>query len=113
MMSSLERCVEVEVLESHYAQLLEAVVNPDVFGTHLVQCGFATSTDISSVVSSVAFSNHQKMTQLLEIVCSRIRTAIPRDSARTLFDKLVLIFANHLDRFDIADALITDYSKSK
>ena len=113
MMSSFERCVEVEALESHYAQLLEAVVNPDVFDRHLIQCGFATFTDISGVVSTLGFSNHQKTRQLLEIVCSRIRTAIPRESARSLFDQLVLILANRLDRVDIADALITTYSKSE
>ena len=112
-MSSLKRCVEVEVLKSHFAQLHEAVVNPDVFGTHLMQCGFATFTDISGIVSTLGYSNHQKMSQLLEIACSRIRTATSKESARNLFNQLVLIFANCLDRVDIADALITTYSKSE
>ena len=113
MMSSQERCVEAEVLQCHYAQLHNAVVDPDFFGTHLVQCGFATQTEILGIVGTLGYSNYQKTTHLLQIVGCRFLSATSRENARNFFNQLVLIFANHLDRVDIAEALITTYSKSE
>ena len=114
MSSSLERCVEAEVLQSHYAQLHFAVmVDPDFFGKHLVQCGFATQTEISGIVGTLGYSNYQKTSLLLQIVGSRFWSATSREGARNLFNQLVLLFANRLIRVDIAEALITTYSKSE
>ena len=111
MMSSLRRCVEAEVLQSYCAELCEAVVNPDVFGQHLVEYQFATLMDVSGIMTTLGFSNYKMTSLLLQIVNSRFRTATSRKDARILFNNFVLIIANHLDRVDIAEQLITSYRK--
>ena len=110
-MSSLERCVEDEVLHSHYAQLKEAINDPELFGSYLVQYEFAPLTPVDGIVNTVGFSNPQKASKLLEIAGSRIRTATSKDDARHFFNQIILIFAHRLNRADIADALIATYSK--
>ena len=111
-MSSLECCVEAEVLQNHHAQLNATVVNPDVFGSYLVQCGFSTQATVGGILNTLGLNNYQKANQLLQIVDSRIRTATSRESARDLFNQIVLIFANQLNRADIAEALVATYSES-
>lgn len=111
MTMSLERCVEMEVLQSHYAHLHYAVVDPEFFGAHLVEYEFATLTEISGITCTLGYSNYQKTSRLLNLIGARFCSA-SRENAMNLFNKFVLIFAEHLKCLDIAEALITTYSKS-
>ena len=55
----------------------------------------------------------KKATKLLEIVDSQFnKTSTRGQSARAFFNKFVLILANKLKRNDIAQSLVTTYSKS-
>ena len=112
-MMSLKRCVEVEVLQSNYAQLHYAVVDPNFLGVHMVEYEFATLTEITGITCTLGYSNSQKTSQLLNIIDARFRSAVSRENATNFFNKLVLIFADHFKRLDIAEALITTYSKSE
>ena len=111
MMSSLQCCVENEVLQRYYAQLNEAINDPVLFGAYLVQYEFAPQATVDGIVNTLGFSNPQKASKLLEIVGTRIRTATSKDDARHFFNQIVLIFAHRLNRADIADALIATCSK--
>ena len=106
----LQRCVEAEALQKHTATLNEVVVNPNQFGALLEENGFATKMTISSRVNTLGYTDYQKVSQLLHIIDSRIRTST-RESAREFFNKLVLIFSNRLGRTDIAEGLVATCSK--
>lgn len=109
---SLQRSVEADVLQKHFADLNTAVTDPDMFGANLVQCGLAAQTTVAGIVSTLGVSNFQKTNKLLQIVDSRLRTTARREHAKDHFDNLVQIVANVLDRVDIANSLVASYSKS-
>ena len=102
------------MLRSHYADLCLAVSdNPDVFGSNLVQYGFAKQTTVTGIVGTLGITNYQKSSKLLEVVDSRFNTSTPGQSAKDFFDCFVLILGNKLGHNDIAQALVATYSKLK
>ena len=93
------------MLQSHYADLSSAVNDDNLyaFGTDLVECKFAEQSKV----------NNKNTTELLEIVDSQFnKTSMRGQSARAFFNDFVLILANKLKRNDIAQSLVTTYSKS-
>lgn len=111
MMASLQRRVEVKVLQSHYAVLSLVIAgNPNAFGNYLVQFDFANALTIRACTDALGLSNSDKAGKLLGLVDSRLETATSKDSARNLFNYLVLIFAK-LNHSDIAQALVDTYSE--
>ena len=101
------------MLQSHYAHLSSAVNdNLDAFGSYLVEYKFAEQSEVAEIVSAQGDSNNEKATKLLEIVDSQFKTSTRGQSARAFFDKFVLILSNKLKRNDIAQSLVTTYSKS-
>ena len=100
------------MLQEHFAILNSAVIDPDVFGVNMVQCGLAAQTTVASIVDPLGFSTYQKANKLLQLLDSRLKTTTPRELAKAHFDKFVLIVANVLNRVDIAESLVASYSKS-
>ena len=99
------------MLQSHYADLSSAVNdNLVAFGSYLVEYKFASQSEATVIVSAQGDTN--KATKLLDIVDSQFKASTRGQSARAFFDKFVLILANKLKRNDIAQSLITIYSKS-
>ena len=95
------------MLQSHYADLSLAVNNDLVaFGSYLVECKFAEQSKVTVIVSN------KDTTKLLEIVDKHFKTSTQGQSARAFFDKFVLILANKMKCIDIAQSLVTTYSKS-
>ena len=106
-----QRCVEAEVLQGSWAKVINAVsTNPVLFGTHLVEEGFTANTTIAGIVNTLGLSDYDKAYRLLSIVDSQLRTST-RDIARAFFCKLIFILANHLGFDDVAEKLVTAYSK--
>ena len=104
--------METEVLQSLSQDLSVAASNSEVFGALLVQYGLATEAHVASVVFTEEYSDYQKNSVLLQIVEAKIKAATSRKSARDLFNKLVLVFAEPLGCIDSAQALMTACSKS-
>ena len=101
------------MLQSHYADLSSAINDKlDAFGSYLVECKFAEQSEVTAIVSAQGDTNNKKATKLLEIVDSRFKTSTQSQSARAFFNKLLLFLANKLKRNDIAQSLVTTYSKS-
>ena len=95
------------MLQSHYARISLAVNdNLVAFGSDLVECKLAEQSEVTVIVSN------KDTTKLLEIVDSHFKTSTSGQSARAFFDKFVLILANKLNCNDIAQSLVTTYSKS-
>ena len=111
-MPSFQRHVELDVLQAHNADLSQVLsIDPDQFGSLLVQYGFATHPTISGIVSTLGVSNYQKATKLLTIVDSRIRTASSREAARNLFNTVVQIVAYPMGQLHLAETLVATCSE--
>ena len=113
MPSSLQRRVAPDVLQSHYADLNDVIAsNVQAFGCYLVQFNFANTATIQEKTDTLGFSDYNKAGKLLSLIDSRLKTATSNENARDLFNYLVLIIANKMDRKDIAQALVDTYSES-
>ena len=113
MPSSLQRRVAPDVLQSHYADLNDVIAsNVQAFGRYLVQCKFANPSTIQEKADILGISDYNKAGKLLSLIDSRLKTATSNENARDLFNRLVLIIANKMDREDIAQALVDTYSES-
>ena len=114
MMPSFQRHDEVDVLQAHTADLSQVLsIDPDQFGSQLVQHRFAAYPTISGIISTLGISNYQKATKLLTIVDSRIRTAPSREVARNLFNTVVQIVAYPMGHLHVAEALVATCSELK
>ena len=89
-----------------------AVISPVIFGSQLVQNKLCTQTQSLSIVPVLGVPDSQKISQLLHIVNSKIKTASSRRVARDHFNKLVCILAHKLELQDLAEGLVQTCRKS-
>ena len=104
--------VEAEVLHSLNTDLSLAIGNAEIFGELLVQYGCVPEATVLEVLDTRGYSDCQRNRVLLQIVESGIMVATSQESARDLFNTLVLILAEPLGCAKIAEVLITSCSKS-
>ena len=72
--SSLQRYTELEVLQQFHATLNSAIVDPDVFASHLITKGFMTN-EVAANQMPLGFSNYRKVGNLLGVVDSHIKSS--------------------------------------
>ena len=104
--------VELQILQEHTADLTSVIAtNPSLFGQHLVQCGLAVQTTVTSIMDTLGVANYVKGGRLLGLVDTKIGTTGSKQNARKYFDDFLLIIAYPMGHRDIAESLVAIYSK--
>ena len=105
-------CIELRVLQEHTANLSQAIATDlSLFGQHLVQCGFAVQTTVTGIVDTLGISDYQKGSRFLNIVDSKLQTAGTKEIVRKYFDDFLKIIAYPMGQCDVAELLVTTFSK--
>ena len=73
MASSLQRPVELDILQQFHATLNSSILDPDVFSSHLISKGFITK-QVAANMMPLGISKYQKVGNLLGVVDSHIRS---------------------------------------
>ena len=102
MPSSLQRYTELEVLQQFHATLNSAIVDPDVFASHLIAKGFMTK-QVAASQMPLGFSDYRKVGNLLGIVDSHIKSSrvVSYERLREKFYAFLSILGE-LGHYDIA-----------
>ena len=87
-------------------------IDAELFGTLLVQYEIATETTVSGPIYAPGVQTDQRISALFQIADMRIREEPSPQSARNLFNKVVMIIADPLGCMELAQTLVTMCSKS-
>jgi hypothetical protein len=94
-MASLQRYAEFDVVQRFHATLNSSITDADVFASHLITEGFI-SREVAANKMPLGFSTFQKVSNLLGVVDSHIKSArvVSYERVRDRFKIFLSILSN-------------------
>ena len=107
------RDVAARVVESSHFTLCTGIVDPDMFGSLLIQMEFATRPTVDGICHTLGVKDFSKVMKLISTVVNRIQTSSSAEDGERMFDRFVGdILKNGLQLGHIAKPMEDDYRES-
>ena len=104
------RHVAARVVDSSHFTLCTGIVDPDVFGSLLIQMEFATRRTVNGICHTLGVKDFSKVMELISTVVSRIQTSSTTEDGERMFNLFVDgILRKGLQLEHIAKSMEEDY----